>query len=362
MERAIAGKLQAMADEAETIDQEYEFTRWSGRVYQFLSTAVGADEANHLDTLVSQFWPDTVAMRRGYLEGMLAKDKDQPGAVMATFEDKAESLVATAAQIARMQNAEPIATVLEQSEASLIQSGSEEEGPNVYYTLMLEVPVRTYAKIEEDRETVEQVIVKRLRPIVRPYAYNRISEVIISPKVAGEIRLALSPELGEGAAEEAASFWQPGFFRLFISHTSASKTSAHNLKNSLAKHQVASFVAHDDIEPTKEWQAEIERALRTADAMTAIVTPDFIQSKWCDQEVGIAFGRGKLVIPLRKGADPHGFLGKYQGLQTTGLDAPGVGEELIGGRTRRTTGYYELALQSRPRNQRFSVTDFLRFP
>src|SRR5208282_32686 len=65
MDRAIAEKLQAMADEAETIDQEYEFTRWSGRVHQFLSTAAGADEASHFDTLVSQFWPDTVAMRRG---------------------------------------------------------------------------------------------------------------------------------------------------------------------------------------------------------------------------------------------------------------------------------------------------------
>jgi hypothetical protein len=329
MDQAIAEKLQAMAEEAQDIDQEYQFDRWSTRIHQFLTTALGADEANHFQTLVSPHWPDTVALRRGYLEALLAKDAGRRVGPMPTFEDKAKSLVATAAQVARMQNAEPIATVLEQSSASLILTGAEDEGPTTYYTLMLEVPIRVYAQIEEDRDALEQIIAKRLQPIVRPYTYNWISQVIISPEMVGESRPALpTPELG-GAPEEAPSFWQPGFFRLFISHTSANKDAAHNLKNSLTKYHVVSFVAHEDIDPTKEWQAEIEPALRTTDALTAIITPDFYESKWCDQEVGIAFGRGKLVIPLCKGADPHGFLGKYQGLQTKGMAVPGVAEDLV---------------------------------
>jgi TIR domain len=245
-----------------------------------------------------------------------------------TFEEKAKSLVATAAQIARARNAEPIATVLEESSASLIQSGSDPEGPTVYYTLMLEVPIKTYATIEENRESLEHEIRERLRPIVRPYADNWISEVIISPNIAEESRsTAPAPEQGE-ASEEVPSFWQPGFFRMFITHTSAHKVAAHNLASFLKKFQIVSFVAHDDIEPTKEWQAEIERALRTADALTAIITPDFLGSKWCDQEVGFAFGRGKLVVPLRTGADPYGFLGKYQGLPAKGLEVRDVAEKL----------------------------------
>ncbi len=247
---------------------------------------------------------------------------------MATFEDKAKSLVATAAQIARARNAEPIATVLEESSASLIQSGSDPEGPTVYYTLMLEVPIRTYAAIEENREGLEQAIRERLRPIVRPYADSWISEVIISPKIADESRLTTPPQEQGDASEEVPSFWQTGFFRLFISHTSANKVAAHNLASFLKKYQIVSFVAHDDIEPTKEWQTEIERALRTTDALAAIVTPDFLGSKWCDQEVGFAFGRGKLVIPLRTGADPHGFLSKYQGLPAKGLEVRDVAEKL----------------------------------
>jgi hypothetical protein len=123
-------------------------------------------------------------------------------------------------------------------------------------------------------------------------------------------------------------FWQSGFFRLFITHVAANKAEAHQLKEVLARYQIAAFVAHDDIEPTKEWQTEIERALRTMDAPVAIISPGFLASRWCDQEVGIAIGRSKLVIPLRAGADPHGFLGKYPGLQATGVEILTVAEKV----------------------------------
>lgn len=93
--------------------------------------------------------------------------------------------------------------------------------------------------------------------------------------------------------------------------------------------QIAAFVAHDDIEPTKEWLPEIESALRTMDALAAIITPDFILSKWCDQEVGIAIGRRKLVIPLRAGADPHGFLGKYQARSLERVPAKDIARQIF---------------------------------
>jgi hypothetical protein len=42
-----------------------------------------------------------------------------------------------------------------------------------------------------------------------------------------------------------------------------------------------------------------------------MLTPDFSGSQWCDQEVGFALAQRKLVVPLKFGADPHGFIGKY---------------------------------------------------
>ena len=76
-------------------------------------------------------------------------------------------------------------------------------------------------------------------------------------------------------------------------------------------------------------EGEIERALLTSDALAALMTADFVESRWCDQEVGFALGRGKLIVPLCSETTPHGFLGKYQSLATKGLLAPAVAEQLF---------------------------------
>lgn len=246
------------------------------------------------------------------------------------FEDRAAALVATAAKIARLQGLTLDADVLESSTASLIPTGSHDDwGERVdFYTLMLKVPIPVYAAIE-GRAHLEKRLNERVAELVRAAPGNRITEVVISPVLADSSRpTQVIPT--DGTTEEAPpSFWQPGCFRLFISHTSANKESAHRLKEGLAQYHVAAFVAHDDIEPAKEWEAEIERALRTSDALAAIITADFVGSRWCDQEVGYALGRGKLVLPLCKDAViPHGFLGKYQGCKAQGLLTSAVAEQV----------------------------------
>ena len=80
-------------------------------------------------------------------------------------------------------------------------------------------------------------------------------------------------------------------------------------------------MAHEDIEPTKEWQNEIEVALHSMDALTAILTEGFRESSWCDQEIGVAVGRDVLIVPIRRGIDPYGFIGKYQGIQSLGKNS-----------------------------------------
>lgn len=112
-----------------------------------------------------------------------------------------------------------------------------------------------------------------------------------------------------------ADCWRSGYFRIFISHLTENKESATNLKNLLARYGIDCFVAHEDIEPSKLWQTEIEKALASMDLLCAILTPNFYQSKWCDQEVGIALGRAIPTLSIKKGADPHGFIGKYQAIK-----------------------------------------------
>lgn len=111
------------------------------------------------------------------------------------------------------------------------------------------------------------------------------------------------------------NMWTKNSFRLFVSHVSAHKETAQTLKTALQAEGISAFVAHEDIQPTREWQDEIESALRSMDALAALLTPDFHSSLWTDQEVGFAIGTGRLVLPMRLGQDPYGFIGKFQGLQ-----------------------------------------------
>jgi len=125
------------------------------------------------------------------------------------------------------------------------------------------------------------------------------------------------------------NFWKPGHFKLFISHLSTFKEKTSLLKNDLEKYGISAFVAHEDIEPTKEWQDEIEKGLFTMDALCAILMPGFKESNWTDQEIGVAIGRKLLVIPIRKGLDPYGFIGKYQGYQSLNKKIHEVGESIF---------------------------------
>src|ERR1700735_4118131 len=50
----------------------------------------------------------------------------------------------------------------------------------------------------------------------------------------------------------APAFWRPRPLRLFISHISAHKSAADNLKTWLHAYNISGFIAHVDIEPTKK--------------------------------------------------------------------------------------------------------------
>ena len=46
--------------------------------------------------------------------------------------------------------------------------------------------------------------------------------------------------------------------------------------------------------------------------------PTSKDSNWTEQEVGFAVARGKTIVPLRFGMDPHGFVGRFQGMTIRG--------------------------------------------
>jgi hypothetical protein len=115
--------------------------------------------------------------------------------------------------------------------------------------------------------------------------------------------------------DEENKIFKKGTFGLFISHRDSFKRTANIIKKSLRLYGISSFVAHEDIEPSEEWIKEIEKALFSMDALLALLSDGFLESVWTNQEVGVAFGRGKFILSVRFGEDPQGFVGKFQALR-----------------------------------------------
>ncbi len=124
------------------------------------------------------------------------------------------------------------------------------------------------------------------------------------------------------------NFWNTANFRVFISHISKNKIGAGKLQKTLLPYSISAFVAHADIEPTKEWENEIINALDLADGMVTLLHKGFHESKWTDQEVGYAIARRILVISVSFGETPYGFMGRYQALPGFGKSYEQLAEEI----------------------------------
>lgn len=148
-------------------------------------------------------------------------------------------------------------------------------------------------------------------------------------RIADELSVPHNYTVADPARTLEATFWEPFHFKLFLSHLSSFKKTTGQLQAALRRFGISAFVAHVDIEPTKEWLEEIEAGLYSMDALAAILMPGFKESNWTDQEVGVAVGRGVLVIPIMRGLNPYGFISKYQGLTAQGKSVSAVADDVF---------------------------------
>jgi hypothetical protein len=86
-------------------------------------------------------------------------------------------------------------------------------------------------------------------------------------RIADELGISHTYTVVSAGAVTESKFWEPNHFQLFLSHLSSFKATTAKLRISLRKFAISGFVAHEDIEPTKEWQDEIEAALFSMDAL-----------------------------------------------------------------------------------------------
>lgn len=191
---------------------------------------------------------------------------------------------------------------------------------NDYDIVVIEVQTDKYIALKKFKpiDKVEKLIISAFQEATK--GGNTPAEVTIRPNSN------IQATLFESGTYQG---WRNGYFRMFISHITSKKKQASRLKAVLEDYGITSFVAHEDINPTKEWQKEIQRALNSMDCMSAMLYDGFHQSNWCDQEVGIALGRNITVLPLLPDSDPYGFLGEYQGIKIKGMYPEALAKEIF---------------------------------
>lgn len=225
------------------------------------------------------------------------------------------NVIATLTDICRHQKRSELVELLENAHAHFDEIGYDNwNGGTTTWALRLEVPVVFFASAQPRLSDIEKELGQRLDFLDRLYPNDPLGEVSITPLTSAEMALGQRMAVSD---TDVRRLWQDGYFRLFLSHVSEHKSQVSHLKSALLEVGVSAFVAHEDIEPSLEWQNEISLALRSMHALAALITPEFHESKWTDQELGWALGRGIPVVPVRLGADPYGFVGKIQAIRGT---------------------------------------------
>ena len=231
---------------------------------------------------------------------------DQP-----EFPKDAVDVAATLAELLQHQGASDLAELVSLAQPKItIDDYDNWDGGTWSCTLHLEVPTSVFARVEGKLEETESGLAEKLKKLFRSTAPYFLTAVRIGAR-AGTVSLHRT----DPTLNEINRIWEPATLRLFISHVSAHREEVGLLKKALSNFGISGFVAHEDIEPNLEWQEEIELALGSMHALTALLTSDFHQSNWTDQEVGFAFGRNVPVLSVQLGISPYGFMGKNQGLR-----------------------------------------------
>ena len=236
-----------------------------------------------------------------------------------SFPESVPNLVETLVAIYRVENQEKLVELLGHAAIDVELANFDNWNGGTYtWRLMVMVPVETYAVLGKRREQAEKDILSKLEYFGKQHENQHFGEVSILPAPPGSSPVRATAHPSDPRLQE---IWTPRRFRLFLSHLSTEKKKVAAFKEKLGLCGISAFVAHEDIEPSTVWQERIELALRSMDALGAILTDGFHRSPWTDQEVGWALGRAVPVLSVRCGLSPYGLFGKYQAIPGS-LDEP----------------------------------------
>ena len=102
--------------------------------------------------------------------------------------------------------------------------------------------------------------------------------------------------------------------------TNGKQPKKQEIANLLYEKEIDVFLAHENIEISKEWRNEILKHLENANYLLALLTDNYEKSVWANQEAGYMLGKGGKNIPLIVGKtniEKFGFLESFQGVPVT---------------------------------------------
>src|SRR5215204_5055529 len=85
---------------------------------------------------------------------------------------------------------------------------------------------------------------------------------------------------------------------VFISYAREDQDFVRRLQDALEEHKRKTWVDWKDIPLTAKWKEEVFSAIDNADSFAAVISPDFIVSKPCKEELDHASHDNKRMVPL----------------------------------------------------------------
>ena len=235
---------------------------------------------------------------------------------------KIEKYLATLSRLYRKQNNSTLQSIVVNGAVSIHEEWSYDnwDGGTYGHALTLTLPEDLYVEIMDAKDEHGRRICEDIGKLDNTQN-EFIEQVFIEMESADSDQWransgVLRPRIAASTipSDALSRIWSDGHVRVFLSHKANIKARTSKLKQAMTRCGVSCFVAHEDIKPNEEWQKEIERALFSMDALVALLTEDYHDSDWTDQESGVAIGRGVPVIAIRLGRDPYGLMGKGQGV------------------------------------------------
>jgi len=114
--------------------------------------------------------------------------------------------------------------------------------------------------------------------------------------------------------------------RIFLSHSSKDVDAVEWIVSHARPLGIEVYRAEHDLQAGQPLAAKIETEIETCDAFIALLTSNGFSSQYVNQEIGLAKGRGKPIIPVLDRSVAGRDLALLNGLEWVLLDASALGE------------------------------------